>query len=72
MDSFVLEAVSLKNIRKIRIGHDGTGECRRTARIGNASRFLLRSGPGAGWYLHKVEVRPDDKRYAPVTFVCDR
>ncbi|CAM2710921.1 unnamed protein product [Rotaria socialis] len=53
MDSFVVEAVSLKHIRKIRIGHDGTG-------------------PGAGWFLDKVVVRPEDKRYEQATFTCNR
>ncbi|CAF4587849.1 unnamed protein product [Rotaria sp. Silwood1] len=53
VDSFIIEAVSLKQIRKIRIGHDG-------------------SGPGAGWFLDKVVVRPEDQRYDPATFECQR
>ncbi|CAF2355156.1 unnamed protein product [Rotaria sp. Silwood2] len=53
VDSFIIEAVSLKHIRKIRIGHDG-------------------SGPGAGWFLDKVVVRPEDQRYEPATFECNR
>ncbi|CAF3703956.1 unnamed protein product, partial [Rotaria sordida] len=53
VDSFIIEAVSLKQLRKIRIGHDG-------------------SNPGAGWFLDKVVVRPEDQRYESATFECNR
>ncbi|CAF1415328.1 unnamed protein product, partial [Rotaria sordida] len=53
IDTFIIEAVLLKQIRKIRIGHDGTGA-------------------GSGWFLNRVEIRPEHQPYGPVTFVCDR
>ncbi|CAF1287745.1 unnamed protein product [Rotaria sordida] len=53
IDSFIIEAVSLKQIRKIRIGHDG-------------------SNPGAGWFLDKVVVHPEDQHYESATFGCNR
>ena len=71
MDNFVLEAVSLKQLRKIRVGHDGTG-----ALIFTRCSILQRSSPclgaGAGWFLDKVVVRPEDPRYEAATFECSR
>ncbi|XP_062503862.1 lipoxygenase homology domain-containing protein 1-like isoform X2 [Corticium candelabrum] len=50
VDQFHVEAVSLGNINRIRIGHDGTG-------------------PGAGWFLEKVEVKEGQQCYL---FMCQR
>ena len=69
MDSFAIEAVSLKNIQKIRIGHDGRGMFQMFSEI-NQIFYCL--GVGAGWFLAKVVVRPADERYPPATFECNR
>ena len=71
LDTFVLDAVDLGRLTKLRIGHDDSGP----GSGSSASKALLQSQHHRfeGWYLEKVTVAVvGEKRQPPVDFPCDR
>ena len=53
VDKFIVEAVNLKELKKIRIGHDG-------------------KNPGAGWFLDKIVIHPENEPNKATVFECNR